>query len=165
MAFSAWKIWLHPKFTARTMDALETDAMSAADECQRLNNTILQLSTDNEKLNITNTALSADLKKIQNELSEVREELLSFSETEAHLREFEKALAGVEQLKADYERRIASLRQTIKLLKSDHKSRPVPGDLCDEIDMLSTSDPLSTPLNIQSHESVPEDEDWLKSLP
>lgn len=165
MAFSAWKIWLHPKFTARTMDVIETDAMSAAEECQRLNDTILQLSSANENLKITNTTLSSELEKTQKELSEVREELLSYSETEAHLREFEQALAGVEQLKANYERRIASLRQTVNLLKSNHKTPTGTGDLCDEIDMLSASNPLSSSFKKPSHEPDPEDEDWLKSLP
>lgn len=165
MAFSAWKIWLHPKFTARTLDNLETDLASVSDERDRLKEESLQLTDTIAGLRGDKSDLSVALEKTRLDLAAARDEINSLQETEAHLREFEQTLSAVEQLKANYENRIAILRNTIKALKSTSNRLKSDDDLIEDIDMLSSPSSLSSSRTNLSNNISSEEEDWLKSLP
>lgn len=163
MGFSAWKIWLHPKFTARTMDELEAESLSISEERERMKVTIDRFADLNSALEQEIAETVTKLNDALRQLDEAKEMIDSLSETESHIREFELKLSEFERMKANYERRISSLKSTIRELRAAEAGVESDSDLIEDIHLSPGSGPNVS--DVKSHPSLPDEENWLDSLP
>lgn len=141
MAFSAWKIWCHPKLTASVMDDYERtiEASASATDLQSdieaRDREIGRLQADTDALRAEAEALRAETATLRSEAADLRrdlaeaaeataslrekmaameEELSRRADTERQLSEFGDILDRAEQMKARYEERIARLRRALE---------------------------------------------------
>ena len=176
MAFSAWKIWLHPQVTRRVMEAQE-EALDAAGvqtsrlEADNASVTLInsELASRLDSLGAELTASHAELAASRAETDRLRDELEDRLDTERQIREFDAVLRRAEDMKRRYETRISRLQGVIRdMKKASGKSDPE----ADEIAVIDMSVNCSAcekePGPLRKHhpeDGVMPESDWLENLP
>ncbi len=189
MSYSAWNIWWHPCATARLMEDMENNlediealrqrveeltgllqaAEATAAQDRRLreqaDNRVTVLREEVVRLNDEKTAAEEESAALRAQLRTANTELTLRKDTESQLQNFEKMLSAAEQMKANYERRIATLRDAIVRLKERYE--PQPASELQEIDMKATAGPTVPSENTPAEErrQVFPGNDWLMPLP
>jgi len=167
MAFSAWKIWLHPHVAGHAMADLEQTVAEHATEvaktreaeaCLRFEHEALVES--NDTLARRNEELEAEVERLRDELADTRAELNERVETEQQIREFETKLSRFDNIKTQYEKRINRLRAKILEMKK------ASGEESPEADEIAVIDMRTQPMPKRLEQEVEEnpEEDWLETL-
>lgn len=183
MGRSAWKIWLHPRLTRAELERMDADLVNAdslheqlcamTEEKDRIvaelgsaRSALTRLEFDHESLSQSNLALAQKcaeqqhkLQAMHNTLQKANDELSSLRDTERRISEFEAILGRVEEMKSNYENRIAKLRKALKECqqKNDELKTGIRKP-ADPIDMTSDAIPLSDEI------ADKEGDDWLENL-
>ena len=188
-----WNVWCHPRRTARelqnyidlycdTSDSLAKSEQTAAE----LSETVSCLSDElraatesrdtykllSESLSAQVEALTADAKSLSAQVEALTVRLSEYSEIDAAMHQFEATLSRAEQMKQQYETRIARLRAKIIELKSclrpdlnpDARSVPIPPISAATPSPTPTQPPPLTPIDMTDSLSHP-DTEWLSLLP
>lgn len=160
MAYSAWKIWLHPEVTGRLMAELEAENESRRNREETLTKTLSEAESARESLLAEADKLREEIDLLKSELAERREAAELYGEVEENMKR-------VGEMKAKYEKRIARLREEIIRLKTaSGRKGPEAGEL-GEIDMLGEAiDPIAGRESQMSGQdrTTGNDGEWLELL-
>ena len=123
----SWKVWFHPRRTARLLNELQSENDRLKTEINTLNARYDELSTaydnavaDLERAENEAKSLKEDYERevsLKNQLSiendALRVKLEKYSDNEQRIKEIEALLSKVEEMKSHYESRINRLRNRI----------------------------------------------------
>jgi len=189
VAFSAWKIWLHPQVTRRVMEAQEEALAAACEESTALRaeaaatagalaaarEQTSRLEADNAAAALINSELASRRDMLSTELAaalaaadRLRAELEDRKDTEQQIREFDAVLRRAEDMKRRYETRISRLQGVIRDMKKASGESDPEADEIAVIDMGagSAGETKSVPLRKRRQDDgVLSESDWLENLP
>lgn len=174
-----WNVWCHPRRTARelqnyidlycdTSDSLAKSEQTAAELSETvscLSDELRAATESRDTYKLLSESLSAQVEALTVRLSE-------YSEIDAAMHQFEATLSRAEQMKQQYETRIARLRAKIIELKSclrpdlnpDARSVPIPPISATTPSPTPSQPPPLTPIDMTDSLSHP-DTEWLSLLP
>lgn len=174
-------IMLHPRRTLRSMKAREQHIAGLEHQIDALRKQIVRLEAGAERQHTflerrarqaegllqlkeeqLNHAITTrdraihELESTQRQLAGARRELDEYSGMEAKLEQLDAMMERIEEMRRNYERRIAGLREQLAEAQRAPRRLRIPPS------KRYTPPPSSLP---KTHSSAPEESDWLKDLP